>query len=80
MESPATFQIRFNTEALKEPSRDLPVWRVLENGTERLARHVDIQVKAWTTTDLLESGITKHHITCVGYAHWNDDELSITNA
>ncbi len=75
----STFQIRFNTDALKDPGRDLPLWRVLENGTERLARHVNIQVKAWTSTDLLETGITKHHITCVGRAHWEDDELSILN-
>jgi hypothetical protein len=78
--SPATFQIRFNTEALKEPDRDLPVWRVLENGHERLARHVKILVESWTSTDCLESGIIKHHITCVGVAHWENDELSICDA
>jgi hypothetical protein len=78
--SPATFQIRFNTEALKEGGEGLPIWRVLENGQERLARHVTIQVKSWTTTDQLESGLIKHHITCVGVAYWEDEALSIRDA
>jgi hypothetical protein len=58
--SPTTFRIRFNQDALKEPEKNLPVWRVLENGEERLARHVSILVRSWTTTDELPSGITKH--------------------
>lgn len=78
--NPATFQIRFNTDTLKEHGEHLPVWRVLENGQERLAREVVIHVRSWTSTDLLETGIIKHHITCVGVAHWEDERLSIRDA
>lgn len=79
-DKPITFRIRFNTDALKNPDGDLPLWRVLMNGQEHLARHVAIQVKAWTTTDTIESGLIKHHITCVGYPHWEQEQLTIREA
>lgn len=61
-------QIRFNTE-YREGASTVFKWRVLVDGSEEGAREVKIKVPSWTTTDLLETGIVKHHISCEGTVH-----------
>jgi len=70
-------QIRFNTDAMKFPEKNLPPWRVLFDGKESLAREVNLSVKSWTSTDTLENGIVKHHVTCEGTPVWSGDSLSV---
>ena len=46
------YLIRFN-KSRGQPGRGTEehVWRVFENGTERLAKHVRIQVPSWSESD-----------------------------
>lgn len=46
------YLIRFN-KSKGQPGRGTEehVWRVFENGTERLAKHVQIQVPSWSESD-----------------------------
>lgn len=69
-------QIRFNTEKEKTDPQ-LPAWRVLEDGHEALATHVEIRVPAFTSEDVLPSGMRKWHISCEGRAVWEDGKCTI---
>ena len=59
-----TFKIRYNTSATDETN----CWRIiLEDNSELLADHIDIQVPTKTTRDWIEEiGQYKFHLTCVG--------------
>ena len=53
--------LRFNTNA----TNDNPLkWRVIIDGIEHLASHVDINCKTYTTKDYIEGVGDKWHITC----------------
>ncbi len=58
--------IRFNTQFKNDPEGRL--WRVLEleTNTERLFRHVDINVNATTVSLPITTGELKHHILAEG--------------
>ena len=68
-------KIRFNTEKDKI-DQELPPWRVLENGTEKLANSVEIRTASRTTFDKLPDGREKWHITCRGRAVWDESGLN----
>ena len=68
-------KIRYNTEKDKV-SQDLPAWRVLENGVERLANSVEIKTSSRTTFDKLPDGREKWHISCVGQTVWDESGLN----
>jgi hypothetical protein len=68
-------KVRFNT-AFQEADDPSLKWRVLENGQEKLAREIIINVPSWTSHDFLQSGIEKWHITCDGRIRW-DGECAI---
>lgn len=63
-------KIRYNTEKDKV-DKSLPAWRVIVNGQERLAEHVTIETKSWTSVDQISPGIIKWHITCEGQVEWD---------
>jgi hypothetical protein len=54
-----TLKIRFNTE-----NTGSLFWRILIDGEEVLADHVDIKVPSSTTQDTLPDGRVKWHISC----------------
>jgi hypothetical protein len=68
--------IRFNTDKEKV-SAELPAWRVLIDGIEHLASSVRVEVPMQTTEDLLPTGQRKWHLSCRGYAHWDNDACVI---
>ena len=67
------YQIRFNTRS--RPGDKL-VWRVFEEGRERLARGVDINVPSYTEMSWAGEE-RKWNIACDGYGVWEDDWLEI---
>jgi len=69
-------KIRFNTEKEKTDP-NLPAWRVLVNGQEKLATSVEIRVPSITTMDHLPAGQVKWHISCEGFATWQDQTCII---
>ena len=71
-------KIRFNTDTIKMPHMAYPEWRVIYEGQEHLAKEIKINVPAWTTSDIIETGELKWHITCEGKPQWNDDNSVIT--
>jgi|688.fasta_scaffold2690206_1 hypothetical protein len=68
-----TLKIRFNT--LNTGSL---FWRVIIDGEEHLADEIQINVKSYTTKDILPTGEKKWHIS-VDYQslEWNDKILII---
>ncbi len=64
-------KIRFNTDTLKSPDAGLPEWRVLYEGAQHFARHIDIRVPSWTTRDEIEPGLWKWHMSCEGRPEWD---------
>jgi hypothetical protein len=52
------------------------VWRVFEEGRERLARGVDIDVVSYTEMSWAGEE-RKWNIACDGYGVWEDDWLEI---
>jgi len=67
-------KIRYNTKAKPE---DTLHWRVLINGVEHLASHVEINTQTKTTTDFIEGVGTKWHISCKGNIQWTGSEIKI---
>ena len=67
------YQIRFNTKA--KPGAKL-VWRVFEDGVQRLARGIDINVPSYTETSW-EGTEKKFNIACDGYGVWDGDWLEV---
>ena len=63
------YLIRFN-KSRGQPNRgtELHVWRVFENETEILARHVRIQVPSWSEADGPD-----WNIACKGRLIWVDN-------
>jgi hypothetical protein len=61
-------KIRYNTKAVGD---DPLKWRVLEGDIEFLAEHVVILCGSYTSTDILSTGETKHHISCNGRLVWS---------
>ena len=67
-------KIRFNTDSSKFPDLGLPEWRVIIGNTERLAREISIMVPSWTTTDQIETGEWKYHISLEGIPEWSEND------
>jgi hypothetical protein len=70
-------KIRFNTESLKSPEKNLPEWRVIYDGKEQFARSLRIQTMSWSTCDEIEPGVLKWHITTEGIPVWNESENEV---
>jgi hypothetical protein len=66
------FLIRFNT---KHGESNL-IWRIFENGIERCASSIRIEVPMWSESSL-EGDVTKWNVACVGSAIWNGNEILI---
>lgn len=64
-------QIRFNTDK-ERVNEQLPAWRVLVDGVEKLAREIRVEVPMWTSQDQLPDGRIKWHLSCRGYAVWDE--------
>jgi hypothetical protein len=67
------YQIRFNTKA--EPGDPL-VWRVIEDGEERLASSVLILCASFSEESMVD-GVTKWNMACNGLAEWQGDKITI---
>ncbi len=68
-------KVRYNTKATPE---DPLKWRVLdEHGVEFLAENVVILCYAHTSTDILPTGETKYHISCLGRLVWSGRDAVI---
>jgi hypothetical protein len=67
------YQIRFNTKA--EPGDPL-VWRVFEDGRERLASDVHLKVRSYTEKSEVD-GVTKWNMACDGQALWMGSTVMI---
>lgn len=64
-------KIRYNTKAAVD---DPLKWRVLDaDGNETLAKQVVILCGAFTSEDVLPSGETKYHISCIGRIVWSNE-------
>jgi len=72
----AKIQIRFNTKYLEASSTELK-WRLLVDGIEQLASQIEVQVPSYTSEDVIATGETKWHFTCVGEVRWNGSEAVI---
>lgn len=68
--------LRFNTKFEEDPKRR--TWRVLVDGTEKLADKVYINVLAETITEDVAPGVTKYHVLCHGNVAWDGDTATIT--
>ena len=66
------FLIRFNT---KHGESNL-VWRVFEDGEEKLASSINIEVAAWSESSL-EGEVKKWNLACCGVAVWTGDKVLI---
>ena len=69
-------KIRFNTMWEQSQGQELK-WRVLVDGSEKLAKSVELRVPSWTTEDILPSGVKKWHITCKGTLLENDGHFVV---
>lgn len=58
-------KIRFNTMWEQSDGQAFK-WRVLVDGSEVLAKSVQLNVPSWTTEDVLPNGARKWHISCEG--------------
>ncbi len=65
-------QIRFNTDTLKNPEKQLPQWVVVVDDEPRLARRVVFGVKCSTTSD--------GHIACEGVPAWSGETCLISES
>lgn len=66
------FLIRYNT---KHGESDL-VWRIFEDGVERCASVLRIEVPMWSEASL-EGEVTKWNVACEGISSWNGNEVLI---
>jgi len=71
-------KIRYNTEKDKTDP-NLPAWRVLVDGVEKLAESVEIKTFCWTTQDEISPGVIKWHISCSGAVSWDGKICKIEN-
>ncbi len=69
-------KIRFNTKYLEAADTSLK-WRLLVDDQELLASHVELQVPAETSEDVIASGETKWHFRCQGVLHWQGTRATI---
>jgi|LakMenE18May11ns_1017448.scaffolds.fasta_scaffold9237078_2 hypothetical protein len=68
-------KIRYNTNATEA---DQLHWRVLINGNETLASHVEVNTKLWSTKDFIEGVGYKWHLTCESdNIQWQGDKCII---
>ncbi len=72
----ADIKIRFNNKYLEAGDPDLK-WRLLEDGHEKLARDIRVNVPCWTTHDILPGGIEKWHLSCRGRITWNGESATV---
>ena len=69
--------IRFNTKHAEDYERVVGrKWRVLVNGTERLAEKVIIRARDETIEEEVD-GIPKFHVEYYGFVRWNGDIATI---
>lgn len=55
-------KIRFNTNY---PERSDKKWRLLVFGTEKLVDEIILKCQSYTSTDTLENGVIKYHISAL---------------
>jgi hypothetical protein len=67
------YQIRFNTKA--KPGDPL-VWRVVEDGVERLASDIEIMTHSYSQKSTVD-GEVKWNIACDGFATWDGSKVEI---
>jgi hypothetical protein len=68
-------KIRYNTAV----DDDFLYWRVLEDGVEKLASDIQINVPSYTTNDMIEGVGMKHHITCESEdVVWDEENKIVT--
>jgi len=61
-----TISVRFNVGAGASPL----IWRALIDGKEELVTHIISEAKSKTTTDPMEDGAIKHHVTYEAKHHY----------
>ena len=72
-------KIRYNTAVIISEDDEIPTlyWRVLVDGVEHLASDIKINVKSYSTKDIIEGVGLKHHITCESDEVIFDDKTKI---
>ena len=55
-------KIRFNTNY---PEKSDKKWRLIVFGTEKLVDEIVLQCQSYTSTDTIEEGVIKHHISAL---------------
>lgn len=66
------FLIRYNTKC----GETCLVWRVIQDGEEKLASSLLIKSSVWSESSI-DEGVLKWNIACVGTAVWNGTEVLI---
>ncbi len=66
--------VRFNTKFGDDP--DGRRWRVLVNGSERLAHKVVMMIPCETVTEPIVSGEIKDHFLCFGAVDWQSGDVA----